>query len=71
MNHFGTRHRSMMRHCAAYPDSVGFVVSQDGDVRAISRVGEQIVLWDNIRLYSTHNLSARRLRASMVGRSSV
>ena len=68
---FGTRHRSMMRHCAAYPDSVGFVVSQDGDVRAIARVGEQIVLWDNIRLYSTHNISTSRLRAYRVGRSSI
>jgi len=66
MNHFGTRHRSMMRHCVAHPDSVGFVVSQDGDVRAIASVRGQVVLWDNIRLYSTHNLSSQRPRAKRV-----
>ncbi|MGA3034196.1 MAG: hypothetical protein ABSD70_12990, partial [Terracidiphilus sp.] len=71
MNHFGTRHRSMVRHCAAYPDSVGFVVSQDGDVRAIAHVKKQIVLWDNIRLYSTHNISTSRLQAYRAGRSSI
>jgi hypothetical protein len=37
LNHFGTRHRSMLRYCTANPNSVGFVVSQDGDVRAISQ----------------------------------
>ena len=26
---YGTRHRSMMRYCAKYPGSVGFVISQD------------------------------------------
>lgn len=51
LNHFGTRHRSMMRFCAAYDDSVGFVVSQDGDIRAITKVGEGVVMWDNIRVH--------------------
>lgn len=49
-NHFGTRHRSMMRYCHKIPGSVGFVVSQDGEVRAITKVGEKIVVWDNINL---------------------
>jgi len=49
-NHFGTRHRSMMRYCAAVPGSVGFVVSQDGDVRAVTQVGDQLVVWENIKL---------------------
>lgn len=48
--HFGTRHRSMMRYCYANPGSVGFVVSQDGDVRAITRIGKKLVLWENVRL---------------------
>jgi hypothetical protein len=47
---FGTRHRSMMRYCNAYPDSVGFVVSQDGDVRAIRKVNDYLVVWDGVRL---------------------
>jgi hypothetical protein len=34
---FGTRHRSMMRYCNSYPGSVGFVVSQDGDVRGMTQ----------------------------------
>ena len=49
-NLYGTRHRSMMRYCFASPGSIGFVVSQDGDVRGMTRVGDQIVVWENIRL---------------------
>lgn len=49
-NHFGTRHRSMMRYCAKFPNSVGFVISQDGDVRAITKVGDKLIMWDNVRL---------------------
>ncbi len=55
MHHYGTRHRSMMRYCAANPDSVGFVVSQDGDVRAITKVGDDVFLWDDVRLHSILN----------------
>ena len=47
---FGTRHRSMMRYCYSNPGSIGFVISQDGDVRAITRLGKKLVLWENIRL---------------------
>lgn len=50
LNHFGTRHRSMLRYCAANPNSVGFIVSQDGDVRAAAQVGNKTVLWDNIQI---------------------
>jgi hypothetical protein len=49
-NHFGTRHRSMMRYCYAVPGSVGFVVSQDGEVRAMTRINNALVFWENIRL---------------------
>ncbi len=63
MNHYGTRHRSMIRHCAKDPDSVGFVVSQDGDVRAITNVGGRVLLWDDVRLQSILNTrSVRRSR---------
>jgi hypothetical protein len=48
--YFGTRHRSMMRFCAANSDSVGFVISQDGDVRAITRLEDEVCLWENFRL---------------------
>ena len=33
--HYGTRHRSMMKYCAKFPGSVGFVISQDGDVSRV------------------------------------
>jgi len=48
--HYGTRHRSMMRYCLGVPGSVGFVISQDGDVRAMTQVHRQVVIWDDIRL---------------------
>jgi hypothetical protein len=47
---FGTRHRSMMRYCNSYPGSVGFVVSQDGDVRIMTKIGDELIVWDGIRL---------------------
>jgi hypothetical protein len=55
INQYGTRHRSMLRYCASNPNSVGFVVSQDGDVRAITRSGSRVILWDNVRIQSLRN----------------
>jgi hypothetical protein len=49
-NYYGTRHRSMMRYCAQLPGSVGFVISQDGDVRVMTQVRSQLVMWENIKL---------------------
>jgi hypothetical protein len=46
----GTRHQSMMKYCKSVEDSVGFVVSHDGDVRAITKMNDRIVVWDNVRL---------------------
>jgi len=48
--HYGTRHRSMMRYCSAVPGSVGFVISQDGDVRAIAHARKRLIVWDNLKL---------------------
>jgi hypothetical protein len=48
--HFGTRHRSMMRYCNHHPDSIGFVISQDGDIRTMTKIGSHVVMWENIRL---------------------
>lgn len=47
---FGMRHRSMMRFCYAHPGSLGFVVSQDGPVRAMLRENDRLLLWEDIRL---------------------
>lgn len=49
--HFGIRHRSMMRYCYHYPGSVGLVVSQDGTIRALTRDGVRLVLWETIQLF--------------------
>jgi hypothetical protein len=55
LNHYGTRHRSMLRYCAADSNSVGFIVSQDGDVRAVTQKENMVLLWDNIRIQSLIN----------------
>jgi hypothetical protein len=52
LSYFGMRHRSMMRYCGANPESIGFVVSQDGDVRAVSAVDDRVLVWDNVRIQS-------------------
>jgi hypothetical protein len=46
----GTRHRSMMRYCNSRSGSIGFVISQDGDIRAMTKVGDDLVIWDIARL---------------------
>jgi hypothetical protein len=48
--HFGTRHQSMMRICFSRSGSVGFVVSQDGDVRAMMRVCDRLIVWEDVKL---------------------
>jgi hypothetical protein len=52
LNDYGTRHRSMLRYCATNSNSVGFVVSQDGNVRAVTSSGNRVFLWDNVRIQS-------------------
>jgi hypothetical protein len=59
-NYYGTRHRSMMRYCMAHPGSVGFVVSQDGEIRAITRVGKRLIMWENLQVHSLHEEVPRR-----------
>jgi hypothetical protein len=49
-NHFGTRHRSMMRYCNHIPGSIGFVISQDGHVRAISKQKREVVIWNSVKI---------------------
>jgi hypothetical protein len=63
-SHYGTRHRSMMRYCMAHPGSIGFVISQDGDIRAVTRVESSLVLWENLQVHwpSEARLGAFRLK---------
>ena len=70
-NHYGTRHRSMMRYCYQVPGSVGFVISQDGDVRAMTKVREHLVIWENIKLQNAEFMrakSSRRKRSRTTGK---
>jgi hypothetical protein len=62
LNNLGTRHRSMIRQCAKDAESVGFVISQDGDVRAITKVGDAVLIWDNIALQRLYNAKAIKSR---------
>lgn len=48
---FGTRHRSMARYCSANPGTLGFVVSQDGDIRAITKIKARTVVFENIKVH--------------------
>lgn len=48
-NHFGTRHRSMFSYCWKYPKSLGFVISQDGDIRAVTKFNDKLIVWENIK----------------------
>nr|WP_299590617.1 hypothetical protein [Mucilaginibacter sp.] len=59
-NHFGTRHRSMFSYCWKHKGSFGFVVSQDGDIRAVTRVNEKLVVWENIK--TQHFLRSSKIR---------
>jgi Probable sensor domain DACNV len=61
---FGTRHRSVMRYCWRHPAAVGFVISQDGDVRAMMRLGARLVMWENVRLQVEVDYWRARMRAA-------
>lgn len=57
---YGTRHQSMMRYCSKHPGSVGLVISQDGDVRVMTKVGPRLVIWENIRLQLPRFVSRKK-----------
>lgn len=53
---FGTRHRSAARFSRAMPDTITFVVSQDGDRKLMTCVDERVLVWNNLawdRLWET------------------
>lgn len=41
----GTRHRSVYRLCSVEPEVIGFVISQDSNVRLIVNVNDSVVFW--------------------------
>lgn len=44
---FGTRHKSAINFIAACPGTVGFIISEDGPVRAITRVDDAVWFWED------------------------
>ena len=48
---YGMRHRSMLAYCSEHPGAVGFVVSQDGDVRVITSLNGQCVIFANVKIH--------------------
>ena len=42
---FGTRHRSAYRFAAGMDNSVAFVLSQDGGIKAVRQVGPRLMMW--------------------------
>jgi hypothetical protein len=50
LEEFRMRHRSALRFCSSYEDSIAFIISQDGQVRAAKRVGPEVLLWEDITL---------------------
>jgi hypothetical protein len=65
---YGTRHRSMMRYCAKFPGSVGFVISQDGDVRVMVKTNARLVVWDNIRMQLPEFIRRKKQRKARIAR---
>lgn len=65
-NNFGTRHRSMFSYCWNNKGALGFVVSQDGDIRAIARVNDKLIMWENIRVLQF--IQSRKLKRPMTTR---
>lgn len=41
----GTRHRSVYRLCSVEPEVIGFVISQDSQVRMIANVDDRVLFW--------------------------
>lgn len=43
----GTRHRSVYRLCSVEPSVIGFVISQDSQVRMIANVDDSVIFWSH------------------------
>lgn len=48
IENYGTRHRSAFRLCSHLKQSVAFIVSQDGGLKAVRKVGSQVFFWPEV-----------------------
>jgi hypothetical protein len=49
IENYGTRHRSAFRFCSSYEDAIAFIVSQDGGIKAVKRIGPNVIMWPDVR----------------------
>ena len=54
---YGTRHRSAFRFVENMEPSVAFILSQDGGIKAATKVGERVVMWPYFEVGYTTALS--------------
>lgn len=47
---FGARHRSAFRICSSFEGCLAFVVSRDGGVNAARRVGQDVIIWEDVNM---------------------
>ncbi len=59
LSQFGTRHRAMLRYCDEHEEALGFVISQDGDIRATAKHRDRLVLWENINVQLAYRAENR------------
>ena len=59
LSQFGTRHRAMLRYCDEDNASLGFVISQDGEIRAAMKHQGRLVLWENINVQLAYRAENR------------
>ena len=48
IENFGTRHRSAFRFCSNYDWAVAFIISQDGGIKVVKKVNDDVILWETI-----------------------
>ena len=63
LSHYGMRHRSMARYCGFNSGAVGFVISQDGGLKAVTKIGNSVLIWDKVRVHSLLTPKASRSKS--------
>ncbi len=48
---FGPRNQALIRHCWQDQEAIAFAFTQDGDLRAIMRLEEKVIVWNRVRLH--------------------
>lgn len=47
---YGARHGAAFRFCESCDEAVAFVASQDGGIKAVQKLGEDVLLWEDVDL---------------------